>query len=461
MHADYRVKANADKAYVNYIYAGNRAIGTYTINWIAASNTTSYDLKYFHLDGQGSIIAITNSVGAVVERLSYDAWGKRRNANGTDDLSNALVSASTDHGYTGHEHLDDMGLIHMNGRVYDPRTERFLQADPTIQSPGNLQSFNRYSYVMNNPFFYTDPSGFSWLGDRWHALTGTNWADSRDQYVKPIVAAVVAYYTGGLVSGSAWATCTATGATWGGVLAGAVGGAAFSGSLTAMYGGNLNDVATAAAGGAVAGAIGAGIGQFAGSGALGRTIDGGVNGYIQTGTTEGMLRGMAAGAIPQNLWMENQYMNSGAANIAIGVARDGLRGMVIADSRNGFYQGVLIGQRNNAIGHLVGIATTGSMPTFKDGAFIYKGSWWEGKGGMTVGNVISGSENSLSADVVDHERGHIGQTFLGALYPVAHALALTTSMLLTGDFTGRGAHSSYNPLECTSMFISPTESNCH
>ncbi|NOT82470.1 MAG: RHS repeat-associated core domain-containing protein, partial [Gallionella sp.] len=66
----------------------------------------------------------------------------------------------TDHGYTGHEHLDDMGLIHMNGRVYDPRTGRFLQADPTIQSPGNLQSFNRYSYVMNNPFFGTDPSGY-------------------------------------------------------------------------------------------------------------------------------------------------------------------------------------------------------------------------------------------------------------------------------------------------------------
>ncbi|MEQ1526244.1 MAG: RHS repeat-associated core domain-containing protein [Gallionella sp.] len=161
LHADYRVKANGDKAYVNYLYAGNRPVGTYTINWAAASNTTSYDLKYFHLDGQGSIIAITNSVGAVVERLSYDAWGKRRNANGTDDLSNALVSSSTDHGYTGHEHLDDMGLIHMNGRVYDPRTGRFLQADPTIQSPGNLQSFNRYSYVMNNPFFYTDPSGFS------------------------------------------------------------------------------------------------------------------------------------------------------------------------------------------------------------------------------------------------------------------------------------------------------------
>jgi RHS repeat-associated protein len=96
----------------------------------------------------------------VVERLSYDAWGKRRNANGTDDLTNALISAITDHGYTGHEHLDDMGLIHMNGRVYDPRTGRFLQADPFIQYSDDLQSYNRYTYVMNNPFYATDPSGY-------------------------------------------------------------------------------------------------------------------------------------------------------------------------------------------------------------------------------------------------------------------------------------------------------------
>jgi RHS repeat-associated protein len=190
----YRIKANGDQEYVNYIYAGNRPIGTYTTRTLASGAAGATDLRYFHLDGQGSIIAITNEVGAVVERLSYDAWGKRRNANGTDDLTNALVSAITDHGYTGHEHLDDMGLIHMNGRVYDPRTGRFLQADPTIQSPGNLQSFNRYTYVMNNPFFYTDPSGFSWLGDRWKAATGTNWADSRDQYVKPLVAIAIAVY---------------------------------------------------------------------------------------------------------------------------------------------------------------------------------------------------------------------------------------------------------------------------
>jgi RHS repeat-associated protein len=59
-----------------------------------------------------------------------------------------------------HEHLDEMGVIHMNGRVYDPLIGRFMSADPHIQAPDNLQSYNRYAYVMNNPLNLTDPSGY-------------------------------------------------------------------------------------------------------------------------------------------------------------------------------------------------------------------------------------------------------------------------------------------------------------
>ncbi len=67
----------------------------------------------------------------------------------------------TDRGYTAHLHADGVGLIHMNGRMYDPILARFISADPLIQSPNNLQSLNRYSYVMNNPLSYTDPTGYS------------------------------------------------------------------------------------------------------------------------------------------------------------------------------------------------------------------------------------------------------------------------------------------------------------
>jgi RHS repeat-associated protein len=57
--------------------------------------------------------------------------------------------------------LDNLGLIHMNGRVYDPLTGRFISADPYISDPDTPQTFNRYSYVNNNPLAYTDPSGYA------------------------------------------------------------------------------------------------------------------------------------------------------------------------------------------------------------------------------------------------------------------------------------------------------------
>ena len=67
----------------------------------------------------------------------------------------------TPRGYTGHEMLDDLGLVHMNGRIYDPLIGRMLSADEIVQYPSDLQSYNRYSYVRNNPLAFIDPSGFA------------------------------------------------------------------------------------------------------------------------------------------------------------------------------------------------------------------------------------------------------------------------------------------------------------
>ena len=95
--------------------------------------------------------------------MSYDAFGKRRGtANWLDDPSDVQFNASrsTTRGYTGHEMLDGLNLIHMNGRIYDPIIGRFLSADPLVQAPENTQSYNRYAYVWNNPLKYTDPSGY-------------------------------------------------------------------------------------------------------------------------------------------------------------------------------------------------------------------------------------------------------------------------------------------------------------
>ncbi len=122
-------------------------------------------MEYYSKDYLGSIIAITDGTGAVTQRLSYDVWGKRRYPNGAADPNGLLNNPDMYHGFTGHEMLDSVGLIHMNGRLYDPVMARFVSADFLIQSPDNLQSYNRYSYGWNNPLSGTDPSGQSILGD--------------------------------------------------------------------------------------------------------------------------------------------------------------------------------------------------------------------------------------------------------------------------------------------------------
>ena len=101
--------------------------------------------------------------------LSFDAWGERRDATtqisyrATDTDPFRTSAKDHDRGYTGHEQFDDSGLIHMNGRIYDPELGRFLSPDPIVQIPEYSQNFNRYSYVLNNPLNATDPSGFSFI----------------------------------------------------------------------------------------------------------------------------------------------------------------------------------------------------------------------------------------------------------------------------------------------------------
>ena len=111
-----------------------------------------------------SLSVITDSLGTIVQELSYDPWGQRRVADTWQALSRLSLmtfdSSRTTRGYTGHEMVDAVGIVHMNGRIYDPRLGRFLQADPVIQFPNFSQSWNRYSYVLNNPLAYTDPTGY-------------------------------------------------------------------------------------------------------------------------------------------------------------------------------------------------------------------------------------------------------------------------------------------------------------
>jgi RHS repeat-associated protein len=115
-------------------------------------------LSYFVTDHLGSVAVVTDASGAISEHDVYDAWGKRLNSDWSDDTTCSL-SSSTTRGFTGHEEMDSVCLINMNARVYEPTIGRFMSADSVVPDPLDLQTFNRYSYVNNNPLSFTDPTG--------------------------------------------------------------------------------------------------------------------------------------------------------------------------------------------------------------------------------------------------------------------------------------------------------------
>jgi RHS repeat-associated protein len=156
-----KVRINeGDMDWRHYISANGQTVAI--VSRKGGVTTTRYLLN----DHLGSIAAIFDSNGAPILTESFDAFGARRDGEDWDSDCNcstlAQMASITRHGFTGHEMIGgkSMGLIHMNGRVMDSVTGRFLSPDPYVQFPFDGQSLNRYSYVRNNPLSVTDPSGF-------------------------------------------------------------------------------------------------------------------------------------------------------------------------------------------------------------------------------------------------------------------------------------------------------------
>jgi len=236
---------------------------------ILIQNNGVDSLLYTYSDYQGSLIALTDVNGNILtktingstvetSRFAYDPWGAKRNP---DDWTqkDSRTSFVINRGYTGHEHIDAFGIINMNGRVYDPSTGMFLSPDPTLTDAGNWLDYNRYSYCLNNPFKYTDPSGYTWWAECWQPVITTASAI--------IVGGIVGILTGG----------AGTPIVLSGMLAGAAGG--FTGGVvgTAVYGGSFNQCFAAGIQGmvlgAMSGAITAGIGTQFGAVGIGNAFN--------------------------------------------------------------------------------------------------------------------------------------------------------------------------------------------
>jgi len=174
-----------------------------------------------------------------------------------------------DRGFTGHEHLYSVGLINMNGRVYDPHLGKFLSPDPYVQDPLNPLNYNRYAYCLNNPLKYTDPSG---------------------ELAANIVGAIVGGVVGGVLNlATNWDNCDGTWEYVAAFGAGAVGGAA-SGFLLGSDGGA--SFAAVVGVGAASGALTAGTNDVIAQ--TGTNFEGHVD-WNHTGQM--MVSGAASGAV--------------------------------------------------------------------------------------------------------------------------------------------------------------------
>ena len=167
-----------DKAYEEITQDGvtkkRSYLGDAIVTETIGGSDAGFKIGFVHRDRLGSVVTITDENGDMVDNKSFDPFGKPRQGTFEAVDSSTLtvlrdieIAAGNDfeehtrRGFTDHEHLDDSELIHMNGRVYDYNLGRFLSVDPFIQEPGNSQSMNPYSYIMNNPLAGTDPSGYT------------------------------------------------------------------------------------------------------------------------------------------------------------------------------------------------------------------------------------------------------------------------------------------------------------
>ncbi|MEW5960759.1 MAG: RHS repeat-associated core domain-containing protein [Chloroflexota bacterium] len=227
---------------VKYIFAAGRRVAM-------IKNGT---VQYFHKDHLASTAVVTSSTGALVEKGSYMPFGTERTATNSGPAYASAISVSS-YTYTDQERDSESGLYNYNARLYDPMTGRFLSADSIVPRPGDPQSLNRYSYCLNNPLVYVDPSGHFFVIDD--------------------------------------------------IIAGAIFGFGVSSFTAALMGGDLDDMLDAGWKGAITGGIFGGVGfasvglspmQQVGMHFLGGALSGGIISGIE-GTNVGM--GMLVGGV--------------------------------------------------------------------------------------------------------------------------------------------------------------------
>jgi RHS repeat-associated protein len=146
---------SSDTTYAYYVVGERGVVAQIEIDGLGNPHVNG-----LHDDHLGSAVLVTNETGEP-STIDFDPWGRKvtYDSNGRPIGVNMSV-AGLRIGFTGHDEDDELGLVNMRGRLYDPKQRRFISPDPFVSDPFNGQSHNRYAYVLNNPLNLIDPSGF-------------------------------------------------------------------------------------------------------------------------------------------------------------------------------------------------------------------------------------------------------------------------------------------------------------
>ena len=306
-------------------------------------------------DRQNSLTAVMDVATKKVERCAYEPWGIRSKDALRQTGGTTYKTARFLRGYCMHEHLPELGVIDMGGRMYDERTYQFLSPDPYLQNPALWLNHNRYAYCMQNPVMYTDPDG-EWV----HILVGA-------------------------------------------VMGGAINLAMNWDNTQGFWQGFTSFVIGAGAGASVAATFGASLGVFLGVSAASSAVTMATNNVIaQTGENFSGMSDVNWGnvGISAGLGMVTGFVSS-----ASGYGINQLVGKFIFNGWNvnspavrGFLSGAIGGGgAGYASGFTMGMITTGDFKEARDAGFqgMWKGALWGGGSGL-AGSAIWARQNGVN-----------------------------------------------------------------
>jgi RHS repeat-associated protein len=149
-----RVNADGSESHVMYVPGADGVKAQITLDGVGVAT-----IDYLMRDHLGSVSK------AGEQDMRFDPYGSRIAGSAPPTPASQSASSRVRLGFTGQEEDDDLGLVNMNGRIYDPAIARFLTPDPVVSMLSPSQSWNRYSYANNSPLFFTDPTGFDEEGE--------------------------------------------------------------------------------------------------------------------------------------------------------------------------------------------------------------------------------------------------------------------------------------------------------